>query len=681
MRIQSIFTIPILNLFLLISGYAQSNTPQLWFWMNTAPLSQSDLTTMESQVDLAASAGYTGILMQNGIFDVMGSPVYPVLNTSYLQQLVTYIESKNMKFTAGVAPFGWSDNQLVNNPNWAEGEHITGAQFTVNASKTALVPVNSFGGLVNGGFEQGRTGWFDIGDPGTNIDTAVYHSGMASGVITNAGGNARFYQVIQVIPWRQYRGRMWVKTSNFAGYAQISVYDGASGTNCFVTPLQQPATQDWTEVDFTFNSRGTSQPALYFGVWGGSSGSIWFDDVSVEETALVYVLRRSGTPLKVYDANNANRVFTEGPDFNAIADPQLTSGGYFPFYGFYHAPGTVTLPASTLMTPGETIAIDFYAVQPITPSGDVGICLTESGALNWLLKNAQTIVNNMPSGINYLLGYDEMRHMNSCSTCKARNMTPGQLLGWHVTNTVNLYHSLAPSATLYTWSDMFDPYHNAVNNYYYVEGDIAGSWTGLPSSVTVMNWNLRNLTNSLNWFSGLNPQQPIPHSQIIAGYYDSGNGAASATQELQQATGIPGVQGLMYYTSGDYSQAAAFATAAKSNWPVYLASIVSTVTNQVTISGSVVTYNRVSQLYSQSVKLTNNGAALPAAAFVMDSLPAGVSVVTPSGTTSAAPPVGSPYIEAGPIGAGATVTLSIQFTRTGTPPVIYNPRVLGAGPR
>jgi hypothetical protein len=328
------------------------------------------------------------------------------------------------------------------------------------------------------------------------------------------------------------------------------------------------------------------------------------------------------------------------------------------------------------------VAMNYYAVQPIQSYGDVGMCLTETGAQNWLQQNAQNIVSNMPAGMNYLLSYDEMRHMDSCASCKAKNMTPGQLLAWHVTNTTNLYHSLAPSASLYVWGDMFDPFQNAVNNYYYVEGNIAGSWAGIPSNVTVLNWNLSNLTNSLTWFAGLNSQQPTFYRQIIAGYYDSGNGGAAATQELQQAAGIPGVTGLMYTTWGsDYTQLQAFAAAAKSNWAAYLSSLPDNVTTQISVNATVVTFNRLTNLYSQTVKLTNNGSALTAAAYVADSLPAGVAMYQPSGYTSAALPAGSPYKEAGPIAPGATVTLTVQFTRTGTPAITYTPRVMGPGPR
>jgi hypothetical protein len=310
------------------------------------------------------------------------------------------------------------------------------------------------------------------------------------------------------------------------------------------------------------------------------------------------------------------------------------------------------------------------------------MCLEEPAAQVWLQQNAQALVGNMPANMSYLLSYDEMRHMDSCAVCKAKNLTPGQLLASHVTNTYNLYHSLAPAASFFIWGDMFDPYQNAVNNYYFVEGNIAGSWAGIPSPVTIMNWNLGNLTNSLTWFSGLNSQQPVHFSQVIAGYYDSGNGAAAATQELQQAAGIPGVTGLMYTTwYGDYSQLQAFAAAAQSNWATYLSTVTSNVTSQMSVAETVVTYSRITGRYSQTVKLTNSGAALPAAAYVLDSLPAGVSMYSPDGYTSAALPAGSPYKEVGPIGAGATVTFTLQFVRSGTPAITYSPRVLGAGAR
>ena len=114
---------------------------------------------------------------------------------------------------------------------------------------------------------------------------------------------------------------------------------------------------------------------------------------------------------------------------------------------------------------------------------------------------------------------------------------------------------------------MFDPYHSGHDQYFYVEGDFSGALMGLPGSTTIMNWNLGNLTQSLAWFSGTNPSQPIAFKQIIAGYYDSGNGTKSAQDEVAAAKGIPGVLGLMYTTwNDDYSQLQNFAKAALKSW-------------------------------------------------------------------------------------------------------------------
>jgi hypothetical protein len=683
MRINKIvFLSCFISAFSMIGAFGQSSSPVLWYWQNAYPQSLADVSGIEAQIDQAFSYGYTGVAFWSGTFGLMGSTVHPPNNVSYVQQLVSYAQSKGMQTMGSTAAYGYSDDTLTNNPNWAEGEHITGSRFTVNASKTALVPVNSFGGLANPGFESGMTGWFSYNDPNMGIDGTVAHSGNASGYITNASGDSRFQQTLNVIPWRQYHARMWIKSANFDGFSQIEVLDPSTGIQSFAIGIGQPSTLDWSAVDFTFNSRGSAQLSMMFGVWGGSTGTIWFDDVFIEETSLIYVLRRSGTPLQAYDPANPNTVYKEGIDFNPVADPQLASGVPYPFNNFYHTPGTVTLPATTSLQPGQEVAIDYYAVQPAQVGDDVGVCLTEPGAQNWQQQNAQAIVSNMPTGMSFLLAYDEMRHMNSCAICKAKNLTPGQLLASHVTNTYNLFHSLAPSASYYIWSDMFDPYHNAVNNYYFVEGDIAGSWTGVPSNVTIMNWNIWNLTNSLTWFSGRNSQQPTSFKQVIAGYYDSGDGAAAATLELQQAAAIPGVTGLMYTTwLSDYSQLQQFAAAAKANWSAYLASITNNVTTQLSVGATGVSLSRATGRYSQTVKVTNNGAALSAAAYVLDSLPSGVAMYQQDGYTSAALPAGSPYKEIGPIGAGASVTFTIQFTRVGTPPITYTTRVLGSGPR
>ena len=71
-------------------------------------------------------------------------------------------------------------------------------------------------------------------------------------------------------------------------------------------------------------------------------------------------------------------------------------------------------------------------------------------------------------------------------------------------------------ATAYTWSDMFDPHHNAVKkDYYLVAGDLGGSWDGLSKDVVIVNWNFDKRDASLKFFADRG------HRQVIAGYYDA----------------------------------------------------------------------------------------------------------------------------------------------------------------
>jgi hypothetical protein len=180
----------------------------------------------------------------------------------------------------------------------------------------------------------------------------------------------------------------------------------------------------------------------------------------------------------------------------------------------------------------------------------------------------------LPEESSLLLFYDEIRHANTCASCRAKNMTAGELLAWNFGKTYGIYRDALPGTSFWVWSDMFDPYHNAHDNVAYVRGTLAGSWKGLPPEVSILNWNLDHLKDSLTWFSGLNPKQPVAHQQIIAGFYDRADAAAEARKEVAEALGIPGIRGMMYTSwNGDYAKMQAFAEAARAAWPDYVKSV------------------------------------------------------------------------------------------------------------
>ena len=547
--------------------------PELWYYHHSYLTTDRAEDSSRVLIDKAVAAGYTGLVLWDSGLDFLGSDNWPPENEDRMRDVLHYAAKKHLKLIAAPAIYGNSNEMLEANPNWAESQRVVGTEFTVDKSGRKLVLKNSFPGLANGGFEAQKEAWFDTGDRGAGI-SEVAHSGKASAVVVDAPGNARFRQTFPLKPWRQYHVRLFFKSSKFRGGPMISVFDGKSTDHVYLNAnIDAKGDHDWTQLDYTFNSEESTSGQLYFGVWGGSGGTLWFDDVSIEETAFVYLTRRAGAPLKIYSPGHAEKAYQEGGDVDRIADPRMSDPKAF--VDEYHEPPVVTLPKNTRLKPGDTVAIDSYAAQPIPGLHSVSMCMTEPGTFRWIERNAKTIHHVLPKengGI--FLGYDEIRQANSCESCRAKKMTAGQLLAWSLGQTYGIYTKAAPGRPLYLWNDMFDPYHNARKDYYHVEGDLAESWTALPADVAIMNWNLDHLHQSLAFFAGMESRQPVAHQQVIAGYYDTGDGAKAATAELQAARGVAGLQGLMYTTwSDDYSQLKPFANAVKAGWKEYLDSL------------------------------------------------------------------------------------------------------------
>jgi hypothetical protein len=396
--------------------------------------------------------------------------------------------------------------------------------------------------------------------------------------IATAGARAarsRAAQPLILPPWRLYHVRLWARTEGLAGNNfQAEVLDTSQNdglTLLSTTISSATGTSPWTQVDLSFNSRTSTAATLYLGIWGGNQGTLWLDDVLAEETSLVNVLRRDGTPVRVYDASGTT--YTEGKDYATISDPNLNpSPGNF---DVWHTPPTVAVPAGSSLAVGATVSASYYTIIPLD-GGQVGVCLSEPGVQDWVKANITAMAKVFPPKTDIFLGYDEMRQVDSCELCRSKNLTAGELLAWNLGQTWSTITSVTPGVTAYLWDDMFNPNHNATASYQYaypVEGDLTGSWAGLLPGFIIMNWDLGNLTPSLSWFAGKQAGAPHAFQQIIAGYYDSGDGAGAASSELASASGIPGVIGLMYTTwVPDYSQLGPFATAALAAWPAYKAS-------------------------------------------------------------------------------------------------------------
>jgi hypothetical protein len=549
-----------------------STNPELWCQQNAYLTTPGALVESKKLVDRALAAGYTGIRFWDSGPDRVGDPTWNPENVVRMRDLLHYAQSRGLKTMSDVAPFGWSNNVLAFDPNWAEAQRVVGTTFRVSANTASLELVNSSAGLANGDFEAGHSAWFDLGDPDVRID-AKAHRGKGALTITNPRGNARVRQKFPVKPWRQYHLSFFYKAEgvNIAN-TQVAVYD-ANNLKKFRFQVDLRGSPQWADLQYVFNSGNSTELVLYAGVWGGAKGVIQFDDFQIEETAFVWLEHRAGAPFRLYDPKDSAQSFVVGTDYNEVVDPGMAAKRPI-FSDTYHRPPVLTLPKTTPLKPGQIVAADYYAVTPLAHENQVGICLTEPAVYRWLNKNAQALRSVLPSGSNLVFVYDEIRHANSCFACRSKNVSAGDLVAESFKKTYAIYHSALPNSPTWVWNDVFDPYHNARGDVYYVEGTMAGSWKALPPGVSILNWNLDRLKESLTWFSGIHPDQPVPHAQVIAGFYDRPDAAGEVRREIRQAYGIPGVRGVMYTSwVNDYSKMKEFASAARAAWPDYAASL------------------------------------------------------------------------------------------------------------
>lgn len=150
----------------------------------------------------------------------------------------------------------------------------------------------------------------------------------------------------------------------------------------------------------------------------------------------------------------------------------------------------------------------------------------------------------------HLMGHDEWRVLGWDKACGGKS--PAKIAAGNLKLCTEILRKEAPGGRSLVWNDMYDPFHNAVKDYYLVNGSLEGSWEGLMPGVEIMNWNFGKRDESLAFFS------KNGHPQVIAGFYD-GN-LADVDAWLTSAKGVKGVRGFMYTTwRQDYSQLEAVA--------------------------------------------------------------------------------------------------------------------------
>lgn len=505
----------------------------------------------------AKGDGYNGFVIADSKMQRLG--LVPDWYFKNAQKLVDACKQEKMDLIPAVFPVGYADGMLGNDPNLVEGQPVRNAPFVVHAGEAQLVadPAQTF---KNGGMEQATghrllgMGFQDAIGTSTFVDTQIKRSGNQSIRLENmvSGANYRIEQELPVTPRRQYHVSAWVKSDgvdqagNFAMRALDSQSRGLSTQDVHIKP-----TQDWTELHVTFNSGDSAIARIYIGLWSGSKGTIWIDDVKVEEVGLLNVIRRNSCPVKV--RSEGGTVYTEGTDYDKIVDPRMGNVPWPGAFEVFHSAPAIKIRAGSRIREGQKLLVDFDHAL-ITTDNQVAICMSDSKTYEVEQDEANRIEALFhPRG--FFMSHDEIRAGNWDTSCQSHGLDAGALLAENARKSISAIQKTHAGAEVYVWSDMFDPFHNAHRDYYNFRGDLAGSWKGLPTSTIIVDWLYSARKQDMPFFADSG------YRQILAGYYD--HDPSEIRTWLNDAKGVKGVVGVMYTTwVNNYSDLEKFAAAA-----------------------------------------------------------------------------------------------------------------------
>lgn len=553
-------------------GPARWKPETRWVYVTSNLYVSDNLPKLDALFLRASKCGYTGVLFSD--FKTMTWWKLDAAdrwraNAGELRRLAT---QHGLELHLCVFPIGYSEALLWHDPNLAAGVPIRETPLVRKGHVLAPAQTAHF---ANGSFEKYRGhkalgySFQDGAGQASFIDTKVVKHGSASLRFENPGkinrhGNARVCQEFRVKPWQQYRVRAWLKADRLTasmlqllvmGDKRILQYQhltvGKNGKRRHVGSPHN-LTTDWVEQSVTFNSLEHDSVKLYAGVWGGRDGTFWWDDIRVEPAPTLNILRRPELPVILRGSDGTP--YAEKRDYEPIVDPGLGARPWSGTYDTYHTPPPLRVPEGSRIAEGARVHMDGYHAA-LVYGAQVSCSLSAPAVFDLCAQQIRHLREAMrPDG--YLMSHDEIRCAGWEPRRTERQRTTGQLLAKNAGMCFAIACKEDPGKPVCVWSDMFDPHHNAHEDFYLVKGTLADSWQGLHRDIVIMKWGGgERARKGLKFFAGRG------HKQMIAAYYD-GNVEQDHRMWTQAADGIDGVAGVMYTTwRSNYADLERFAEA------------------------------------------------------------------------------------------------------------------------
>jgi len=305
-------------------------------------------------------------------------------------------------------------------------------------------------------------------------------------------------------------------------------------------------------IDIAFNSQELSQVQMLLAVFGGTSGSVWWDDVELLDTPTLNWLQRDSLPVSAIREDNG--VALDIPtQLGVIKDSLLGDSRFRGSYDTYHQPDPIVLPPTSDLSEGDRVLLSGYHTL-ITGRGQVGCTWNDEAFFDHLITlHEQNEAAYAPDGI--LLNMSEVR-TGGLEPMDLAFATSGLAFANSISRAVDIVETATNGKPIYFWADMTDPEHNAQGDYYQIPGTMAQSWTGLDANkVTIVNWWSRdNLRNTPQTQSSLNHFANLGLRQIVSGFYDEDVADNFAAWQAARK-GVPLIVGTMYNTyENNYTQ-------------------------------------------------------------------------------------------------------------------------------
>jgi hypothetical protein len=517
------FFLPLCAITLILTTPARAL--EKWVYVATNLQVDDNVGKLEKLMERGSKAGYTHLLLADSKLARLGTldDIYPRYsrNTEAVKAAAARLK---IEIVPSIFQIGYSNSMLFLDPNLIEGMPVKDMELVVRDG-VATVPESDIS-LPGGDFSDlKKWSWKD--------DNITAEEGAAR--VKANGSNGRIVQKLKVKPWHQYHVSVRVKTNALKGAnAEVKALAAVGGRTLNWANLGAKTTQDWTTHHVIFNSQDQTDVNLFFGEWGANAGDLWWDDAKIELAPFVNLIRRDGCPLVVKTADG--KTLVEGTDFETLRDPLMGTKPYGGEYDVFHSPPVLR----TKFPDGTRLRASYYHAVTVY-DGQAMVCPSEPKTAE-LLRDEARRVHQLWGAKGYMMSHDECRVMNWCAACEKRKMTPGQMLADNVRTCVTILREVNPGGRIFTWSDMFDPHHNAVKGpYYLVNGPLTDSWLGLDKDVIILPWYFEKRSESLKFFADRG------HKQVIAGYYD--HRPEQVKDWLATARATPdSVVGVMYTT-------------------------------------------------------------------------------------------------------------------------------------